>query len=71
MHLMRRGQPASGQDRLCRRPAKVAHIGPVTRAAEAELVQAACAAEKTMRHACQQRRGVNLKGAHLSHPAIG
>ena len=71
MHLMRRSEPASGEDCIGRSGAQGANVSAVPRPAKAELMNAPRAPEKTMRDARQQRRGFDLEVCHLSRPDCG
>jgi hypothetical protein len=71
MHLMRCDEAAAGADFLSRRSSQGAHISGITRAAKAELMRPAAAAEKAMWDAIEQPRAFDLEARHLSLPASG
>lgn len=71
MHLMRRGEAPARPDRLSGCSPQRLHLGRVARTAEAELMHAACAAEKAMRHTVEQGGTFDLDAGHLSLPDCG
>jgi hypothetical protein len=71
MHLMRRGKATAGQYRVGGCLSQRARRSGIARSAEAELVLAPSAAEKSVRNAFEQCVTFDLELHLISLPAIG